>query len=123
MRGSDRIKLRRLANYYYGIDLDNYRLVRVVVDGHSKRHRHGGEGTARLRVGHYETQTKYLDGRTAFRAPDARRHAPWVLGINRARVNNVRLVLEPRNRYAYKHGYKNRSDDWVAYHGRPHRTW
>lgn len=122
LRGSDRIKLRRLANYHYGIDLDNYRLVRVVVNGHGRRH----HGTAQLRVGRYHTQAKYLDGRTAFKAPDARRHAPWVLGIDRARVNNIRLVLEPRNRYAYKH--RRHHDDWVAYqghhkHGHYKRVW
>ena len=117
VRGSDRIRLRKLARQYYDIDLDHYRLVRVVVDGHGRRHR----GTACLQVGHYLSDAKYLDGRTRFRAPNARRHAPWVLEVSKARVNNVRLVLEPRNRHAYKD--RHHRDDWYAYRKHFRKYW
>lgn len=98
-RGTDRLRLRKIAQRHFAIDLDRYRLIRVVVDGHGHRHR---PGTAGLIVGQHRSQETYLNGRVAFRAPDARRKANWQLQVRNAQIRHVRLILEPRF-YAYAH--------------------
>lgn len=103
-RGTDRLRLRKIAQRHYAIDLDRYRLVRVVVEGHGRRHR---PGTARLIVGHHRSHDEYLNGRASFRAPDARRKANWQLKVRDAQINHVRLVLEPRfHKYAHRSDYR-----------------
>lgn len=92
-RGTDTLRLRRIAQSHYGIDLNRYRLVRVVVDGQGRRHR---PATARLIVGDHRSPSAYVDGRTAFRAPQAKRKASWQLGVHNAKIDRVQLVLEPR---------------------------
>ncbi|NKB97016.1 MAG: hypothetical protein GKR90_00740 [Pseudomonadales bacterium] len=119
VRGTDRIALRKLAKRYHEVNLKNYHLVRVVVDGRSRRY---DPGTVRLRVGKQFSREKYLDGRTAIHAPFAHRKAHWVLDVNRGRVNNVRLVLEPRKRqYSHRRGGRNSWD--LAFHGNFPRAW
>ena len=96
IRGDERIHLRRLLSDYYGINPRHYRLKKVVIDNRS---RHGAY--ARLRVGNQVTNARYLSrGRNHLRAPrygDGR----WVLGVQDARINNIRLVLEPKYNWAY----------------------
>jgi hypothetical protein len=108
VRGDGRIKLKRLAQRQHGIDLDHYRLVKVVVNN---RGRHGG--AAQLRVGSYSTDYVRLDqGRSVIHPPRHGVNGKWILRLDDARVNNVRLVLEPRHRnYAQrgKHRARNRN--------------
>ena len=88
--------------------------------GYGRRH----HGTARLRVGHHYSEAKYLDGHTVFFAPDARRDARWILGVDRGRVSNVTLVLEPRHGYARYHRYQQPAHrDWIAYQRGFNRYW
>ena len=102
--GDGRLKLKRLARYHHGIDLDNYRLVRVVLDSHNRRH-----GAARLRVGQHLSDLVYLGyGRSVIHAPRTRGNGRWVLKLDDAAVSNVRLVLEPRrgHRQHDKHNHR-----------------
>lgn len=106
IRGNERIKLRRLLSNYYGINPRHYRLKKVVVDNRSRR-----DAYARLRVGDQITDARYLSrGRTHLRAP---RHSDgrWVLAVRDARINNIRVVLEPKYNWAY--------NDRPRHHPRP----
>ncbi|MFT7654007.1 MAG: hypothetical protein ACI9UU_003123 [Candidatus Azotimanducaceae bacterium] len=104
VRGDGRIKLKRLAQRQHGIDLDHYRLVKVVVNN---RGRHGG--AAQLRVGSYSTDYVRLDqGRSVIHPPRHGVNGKWILRLDDARVNNVRLVLEPRHRnYVQRGNHRN----------------
>ena len=96
IRGDERIHLRRLLSNYYGINPRHYRLKKVVVNNRSRRNAY-----ARLRVGNSVTDVRYLSrGKNHLRAPrysDGR----WVLGVRDARINNIRLVLEPKYNWAH----------------------
>ena len=112
-RGDGRLKLKRLAQRYHGIDLDQYRLVRVVLDSHGRRH-----GVARLRVGQYQSDLVYLNrGRSVIHAPQTRGSARWVLKLDNAKISNVRLVLEPRKRRHFVHNHHHVKPAWS---GRQH---
>ncbi len=93
VRGSQRVKLRRLLNRYYDIDLNDFRLRKVVINHHGRRH-----ASASLRTGPVSTPQRFLNhGRTHIFAPA--NQGRWVLNFHNARVNNIRVVLEPRYRY------------------------
>jgi hypothetical protein len=106
IRGDERVPLRRMLRNYYNINPNHYHLRKVVVDNRG-RHR----ASARLKVGDYVSGRQHLhQGRNHLRAPrygDGR----WVLKLNNARVNNIRVVLEPKHHYAAKH-YPRR---WMDY--------
>jgi len=96
VRGSARIPLRQAIRSQYDIDLTNYRLRKVVVDNYGQ-HR----GYAKLQTGHRNSGRVALNnGRTHVRAPrytDGR----WNLKLRHARVDNIRVVLEPRHRVTH----------------------
>lgn len=95
-RGDGRLKLKQLVRQYHGVNADDYRLVRVVVDSHGRR-----DGAARLRVGQRVSDLAYLgNGRTVLQAPNSRANGRWILKLDDARVSNVRVVMEPRYRAA-----------------------
>ena len=128
-RGEGKLRLKRMARQHYAIDLDEYRLVRVVFDHRGGRKR----AAARLYVGQQRSDLVYLHpGRNVVYAPRTRANARWQLALDNARVNNVRLVLEPRySRYArnddrryyrdrndhdrYYDRFEDRFEDWWAY--------
>lgn len=94
LHGKARVDLKRLIRRHYDINPNRYRLVKVVVNNRNPRN-----ATARLRVGHHNTGEQWLrPGRNHLRAPDGARRAEWRLGMRRAVVNNIRVVLEPRSR-------------------------
>lgn len=96
IRGDQRVALRRLINRHYRINLDHYRLRKVVVNNHSRRH-----SMARLRVGYQAGPPRHLNrGRNVLSVPN-QGYGKWVLGLDNVRVNNIRVVLEPRQRLAY----------------------
>lgn len=110
VRGDRRIKLHRLARHH-GIDLADYRIVKVVVRSHGPRRSY-----ARLSVGHGFAEAVPLHhGRVHIHAPRGRQHGRAVLGLANARVDKVRLVLEPKYRrhhdYAH-HGARRSYDPW-----------
>ena len=97
VRGDERFKLRRIAARR-GIDLNHYRLVKVVVDSHGPRH-----SWARLRIGDKVSRDVRLGrGRTHIEAPRGAQNGRMILGVVDARVSNIRMVFEPKpRRYAY----------------------
>ncbi len=97
VRGDDRIALRRLVREAYGVNPRDYRLRKVVVTNRGNRH-----GAARLRIGDDYSRVTYLNpGKNHIRAPRGAQHGRWVLDVENARINKVRVVLEPRNQWAY----------------------
>ena len=107
VRGSDTIHLRRLAKRHYDIDLSNYRLRKVVLDNYGRRH-----ASANVRVGHRVTGHQQLNrGRNHLQAP-RRGDGRWLLGVRGARIDHIRLVLEPKQRWAYHHGRPQQSRPW-----------
>ncbi len=107
IRGDERVHLRRLLKNYYNINPDHYRLRKVVVDS---RGRHD-YASARLKVGgEVSDRTRLERGKNHLRAPRYS-NGRWVLGLRNARVNNIRVVLEPRQRYA-RHEHPRR---WMKY--------
>ena len=113
VRGNDRIRLRRAINRHYDINLDQYRLKRVVVHNSGRR-----PAAARLNVGYTAGDVHYLvRGKNPIHAPrntDGR----WLLGFKDARVDNVRVVLEPKPRWAYSDRRWNTQRPWFE-DGRP----
>jgi len=96
IRGDERVHLRRLLRSYYNINPDHYRLRKVVVDSRGRHH----HASARLKVGgHVSDRTLLERGRNHLRAPRYS-NGRWVLGLRNARVNNIRVVLEPRQHLA-----------------------
>ncbi len=97
VRGDERFKLRRIAARR-GIDLNHYRLVKVVVDSHGPRH-----SWARLRIGDKVSRDVRLGrGRTHIEAPRGAQNGRMILGVVDARVSNIRMVFEPKpRRYAH----------------------
>jgi len=108
LRGNDRLRIGRALNRHYNIDLDHYNIRKVVFKNRSRN------ATATLRVGHYVTEPVYLDrGRNEIYAPSEGKR--WILNTNGARIHNVRVVLEPKHRYAYaRKDYKKR--DYYSKH-------
>ena len=95
VRGDERLHLRRLM-HRHGYNPDHYQLRKVVFNNQSRRH-----AGARLRVGNQVVTKRHIDrGRNQLHAP---RHGDgrWVLAFNNARVDQVRLVLEPKYHWAY----------------------
>ena len=45
----------------------------------------------------------------------------WVLGVKHARINNIRVVLEPKPRLAYHHNTQQRP--WLAQGSRRANRW
>lgn len=110
IRGDERVHLRRLLRNHYNIDPNNYRLRKVVVDSRGRNH----YASARLKVGgQMADRTRLERGKNHLRAPRYS-NGRWVLGLNNARVNNIRVVLEPRKRYA-RHDHPRR---WMQYNWR-----
>ena len=106
-RGDGKLALKRLARANYGIDLDDYRLVRVVFDHRGGRKR----AAARLFVGQQRSDLVYLQhGRNVVHAPQTRANARGQLVLDNARVSHVRLVLEPRSRFANHNDRYDRDD-------------
>lgn len=113
VRGNDRIHLRKLVNRHSNLNLDNYRLKKVVVDNNSRRY-----ATAKLFVGHNQGEAFALKrGRNHITAP-RRSDGRWMLGVRDARIDHIRVVLEPK-RYAFNHygynGYgKSQQKPWFS---------
>ena len=110
VRGDQRLPLRRMLRHH-GYNPNEYRLRAVVF--HNYGHRHA---SARLRVGHQINDEYRLGrGKTRLRAP---RHAHdsgrWVLGLNNARVDQIRVVLEPKRRWAYRYGPRRHNRPWLG---------
>ena len=102
LRGNDELKIRRALNRHYDIDLDHYRLRKVVFDHHGRR-----PGAAAVRVGYRWSSPQRLHrGRNEIYAPHDG-DGNWRLGVQGARIDTVRVVLEPRYSRAYAHrGYR-----------------
>jgi len=95
LRGDHRVGLKRMLKRHYRINPDHYRLKRVVID-HGRGHR----GSAHLRVGrNIVDETRLHSGANHLRTGRYDQGRRWVLGLRNARVNNIRVVLEPRNRF------------------------
>ncbi len=96
VRGDGQVRLRRLIREHYDIDLRNYTLRRVVV--HNRRH----HGEAQLNVGRYSTECIALyRGKTSIRAPRA--DGRWTLDLAGVKTDYIRVVLEPKQRWARVH--------------------
>ena len=101
IRGDERVPLRRLLRKRYDINPNHYNLRKVVVFND------GRHASARLRVGDYVSERRHLHyGRNQLWAP---RHSDgrWTLGLSDARVDHIRVVLEPKkqlaaHRYPYR---------------------
>jgi len=114
VRGSDRIPLRRLVKRYHRVDLSQYRLKKVVVSNNRRRH-----ASANLRVGDVVTYRQRLRrGNNHIHAP-RRSDGRWVLGVKHARVDNIRVVLEPKHGWAKHHSPRRHQRPWFAQ--LPHR--
>ena len=116
IRGDERIALRRLVRETYGVNPRDYRLRKVVVTNRGHR-----PAAARIRIGDDVSRVTYLHaGRNHIRAPRGPQSGRWVLGVENARINNIRVVLEPRNRWAYqanpkpnRYWYRDRWASWL----------
>jgi hypothetical protein len=97
VRGNDRIHLRKLVNRHSNVNLDNYRLKKVVVDNHSRRY-----ATAKLHVGQHQSEVLALHRGSNHIAAPRRSDGRWMLGVRDARIDHIRVVLEPKP-YAFKH--------------------
>ena len=107
VRGNDRVHLRRLVNRHSNVNLDHYRLKKVVVSNYARR-----QASARLIVGNNVSDVYALRrGRNHIDAPH-RSDGRWVLGVKDARIDNIRVVLEPKQ-YAFSGRDKNRQP-WFA---------
>ena len=117
VRGDERIKLRQLVRNRYGIDTKHYRLRAVVVNN---RARHNG--FARLRTGDEVSRKTYLErGENRIRAPRSGQHGKWVLRVDNARINNIRVILEPRRQqFADRYDHHDRYDRYGRYDRRDH---
>ena len=106
VRGDDRIHLRRLIRNH-GYNPNHYTLRKVVFNNKSHR-----RASARLRVGNRVAfEHLYGPGKTQMRAP-AQTNGRWVLALDNARVNSVRVVLEPKNNWAYYRGPEHSEKRW-----------
>ena len=113
VRGNERVHLRRAISRHYDINLDQYRLKNVVVHSSGRR-----QAAAKLNVGYKTGDVHYLArGKNHIRAPRDT-NGRWVLGFKDARVDNVRVVLEPKPRWAYHNGRRNTQRPWFE-DGRP----
>ncbi|MEE4282571.1 MAG: hypothetical protein V2I41_11555, partial [Pseudomonadales bacterium] len=91
IRGDDRVHLRRLVNRHSNLNLNNYRLKKVVVNNYARR-----SAAAKLIVGDRVSSVQWLQrGRNHIAAP-RRSDGRWVLGVKDARIDNIRVVLEPK---------------------------
>lgn len=96
IRGDEHIGLKRLVRERYGVDPRDYRLRKVVVTNRGHR-----PAAARLRVGDDYSRVTYLNGgNNHIRAPRGPQYGRWVLGVENARISNIRVVLEPKHRWA-----------------------
>lgn len=110
IRGDARIRIGKLIRRQYGLDLADYRLVKVVVNNRSRY-----DAGAAIRVGKRRTGYIPLDrGRNHIPAPRGAGWGSWVLKLDNVRTNNVRVVIEPRHQYA-RHTHRDRWND--------HRAW
>ena len=114
VRGSDRIPLRKLVKRYHRVDLSQYRLKKVVVSNNRRRHAY-----ANLQVGDRVTDRQRLRrGNNHIDAP-RRTDGKWVLGVKHARIDNIRVVLEPKHGFAKHHSPRTHQRPWFSY--LPHR--
>jgi hypothetical protein len=123
IRGDDRVHLRRLVNRHSNLNLNNYRLKKVVVNNYARR-----SAAAKLIVGDRVSSVQWLQrGRNHIAAP-RRSDGRWVLGVKDARIDNIRVVLEPKPYMASRPGKyqqpwfsdrRNWNDTWT----RNQRAW
>lgn len=123
IRGDERVHLRRLVNRHSNLNLNNYRLHKVVVNNYARH-----SAAARLIVGGRDTGVQSLHrGRTHIAAP-RRSDGRWILGVRDARIDNIRVVLEPKHHVASRPGKyqqpwfsdrRNWNDTWT----RNQRAW
>lgn len=101
LEGNQTVRLDRLVEDHYDIDLRNYLLRGIVIesDGYTDRR----DAYARLQVGRYKTGRVYLDGgQTAIDAP-AYRNTHWQLRLGSgARAHGLLLVLEEARYTSYR---------------------
>jgi hypothetical protein len=119
VRGNDRIHLRKLVNRHSNVNLDNYRLKKVVVNNNSRRY-----ATAKLFVGQNQSEVFALKrGRNHIAAP-RRSDGRWMLGVSNARIDHVRIVLEPKpyafNHYSFSRYGKAKQYPWFSDYRRWH---
>ncbi len=99
IRGDERVHLRRLVNRHSNLNLNNYRLKKVVVNNYARR-----SAAAKLIVGDRASGVQVLQrGRNHIAAP-RRGDGRWVLGVRDARIDNIRVVLEPKPYVASRPG-------------------
>jgi hypothetical protein len=114
VRGDARIHLRRLIRNQ-GYNPNHYTLRKVVVNnkGHYR-------ASAHLRVGNKVTHRRLQHkGKTHIHAP-ARNDGRWVLALDNARVNHLRVVLEPKYDWAHNRGHRQPVKPWFRDH---HTRW
>ncbi len=99
IRGDERVHLRRLINRRSNVNLNDYRLKKVVVNNYARRY-----AAARLIVGDRISHVHTLErGRNHISAP-RRSDGRWILGVRDARIDNIRVVLEPKPYVAKRPG-------------------
>ncbi len=110
VRGDQRLPLRRMLRHR-GYNPNDYHLRAVVFHNDGRRH-----ASARLRVGDQVNNEYHLGrGKTRLRAPRyAQDSGRWVLGLNNARVDHIRIVLEPKHRWAYQQRPYRPQQPWAS---------
>ncbi|XOV82533.1 MAG: hypothetical protein ACFHXK_16940 [bacterium] len=116
IRGDERVHLRRLVNRHSNLNLNNYRLKKVVVNNYARR-----SAAARLVVGDRTSGVQALQrGRNHIAAPH-RGDGRWILGVKDARIDHIRVVLEPKPQVAYRPGHHGKP--WFSDRRSWHRNW
>ena len=99
VHGPKRLSLGRMIYRQQRVDLDNYVLRGVVVQG--------SHGHTRLTVGRYSSPTVHLNHNKVRIAAPSRYGDHWRLHVSRdAEVTAITAILEPRHRRAH-HAYTN----------------
>ncbi len=107
--GSGQIPLKRMLRDQHGIVPDDWRIRSVKVRNRTRR-----DARADLTVGGRTTGAVRLRrGITSIAAPRSRSDGRWVLGFDNAKVRDVAVILEPRNRRHGKYRPLVRNDDYV----------
>jgi len=99
IRGDERVHLRRLINRRSNVNLNNYRLKKVVVNNYARR-----SAAAKLIVGDRVSHVHTLQRGSNHIAAPRRGDGRWVLGVTDARIDNIRVVLEPKPHVAKRPG-------------------
>lgn len=99
IRGDERVHLRRLINRRSNVNLNNYKLRKVVVNNYARR-----SAGAKLIVGDRVSHVHRLQRGSNHIAAPRRGDGSWVLGVKDARIDHIRVVLEPKPHVAKRPG-------------------